>query len=420
MEEPDRVPFDETPGAGFADAEDEYIEIRHVGDSTLNLLGVGLRMTDSEPEVYALGSAILGGDTVERYSPGSSAGIFNPGGVVVIGNPPGELEDDVFLEILALVGPLGNLEVGGNTVLRNFEADDDRDGRVDEDPDDLVDNDGDGLVDEDGPGIDPIRDGAPAAGATGASTGAADEALHRIARFAVDFRDFQRGAGTPGLAPSLGAALRINEIVTDPQRDWNDSVGPAGLPFDALPGTGAVDAGDEYIEIENVGPVTVRVRDFVLRMTDGTPVSYRIGSGAAGVVERASQGDIDALPPGAVLVIGNPPGELDDSVLVEIVDPCLGPIDSVEVGGNSAATNFGEDDDRDGRIDEDPLADDTDEDADGLDGEDGFGLDPVSDGAPAPGQDGAATGIADEALQRVGLTGNDIADFVRGPGDPGS
>jgi len=45
----------------------------------------------------------------------------------------------------------------------------------------------------------------------------------------------------------------INEIVPAAMLDWNDSAGGNGVPFDAIPGTGVIDATDQWIEILNTG-----------------------------------------------------------------------------------------------------------------------------------------------------------------------
>ena len=168
-----------------------------------------------------------------------------------------------------------------------------------------------------------------------------------------------------------GTLLRIDEVVTDPQSDWSDS-GGGGAPFDASPGSGSINSGDEFIEIHNVGTTPVRVRDMVVRMTDGSPSEYIIGSGGAAVEVYSTGSDADGLLPGDILVIGNPTGEMDDTVLIEIV-----------FGGTPGLT----------------LAD----------------VQLGAGGAPA----GTSTDATDEAVGRVTDSDNDSIDFVKGPGSPG-
>jgi cysteine-rich repeat protein len=221
--------------------------------------------------------------------------------------------------------------------------------------------------------------------------------------------------------PTVGE-LCISEVVTDPQRNWSDSNGIAGSPFDWTPAPGPAGDGDEYVEIRNVGSRTLSLVSLVLFMTDATPESRLIGNpaGAAFYSDGASP---FSFPPGATVVIGDPPGEMDSEIFLELAYPGLGTVGELEVGGNFRSNNFGADDDRDGQVDED-WRDGLDNDGDGAYDEDGtdpmyFRNDPVRDGAPGPGLDGDATGIADEALQRIANHETDFRDFERGRGDPG-
>ena len=168
---------------------------------------------------------------------------------------------------------------------------------------------------------------------------------------------------------SAGAALRIDEVVTDPQSDWSDG---SGAPFDTTPGSGTVNADDEYIEIRNTGSIPFPVRDLVVRMIDAGSVNYVIGSGGGAVEVYSAGSDADLLLLGGILVIGNPPGEMDNDIAIEIVfgGPTGFVLSDVQLGGF---------------------------------------------GAPS----GVSTGPADEAVRRVSDTGDDSTDFTRGPGDPG-
>src|SRR4029453_9430611 len=190
-----------------------------------------------------------------------------------------------------------------------------------------------------------------------------------------------------------------------------------GGTFDRFPDPGAVTAGDprnEFIEIRNRGLVAVRVRDMVVQMNDATPEVYRIGSTTGGTVEHyvspgSTPSSADALQPGGVLVIGAPPGSMDDQIYIALVVPCLGTLSDVETGGNTLATNFESDTDHDGAVDEDPL-NGVDDDGDGFTDEDRSGPDPIGDGALAAGG---------EAMRRSADTPDDATSFVRGNGDPG-
>ena len=61
-----------------------------------------------------------------------------------------------------------------------------------------------------------------------------------------------------GVRPQfLHAQIVINEIVTDPQQDWNDSEGGDGIPFNNVPGNGTITPTDEWIELLNTGSEAV-------------------------------------------------------------------------------------------------------------------------------------------------------------------
>src|SRR5205085_12604137 len=54
---------------------------------------------------------------------------------------------------------------------------------------------------------------------------------------------------TPVSISSPGGGLVISELVLDPKQDWSDSAGGNGIPFDSVPGTGAIDTGDIWAEV---------------------------------------------------------------------------------------------------------------------------------------------------------------------------
>lgn len=174
-------------------------------------------------------------------------------------------------------------------------------------------------------------------------------------------------------APAAGHVV-INEVVTAPRRDWNDSALGLGVPFDMQPGEGDVTTGDEYVELYNAGPVTVDLTGYTLEQLDGTAQTHLIG-GSPGVVERyvGASGDLEHFRPGDYLVIGNPVGDNLDTVTLVLRDA------------------------------------------------QGFEVDRVALGAGAPA--GAGAGQPDEAVARLpnGADSDDDArDFGRAPGSPGS
>ncbi len=182
--------------------------------------------------------------------------------------------------------------------------------------------------------------------------------------------------------------LVINEVVVDPQQDWDDSSGGNGIPFDDNPGTSEEGIGseDEWIEIYNGSDSPVNLTGYRLLMIDGSDATETIGDGADGVEVYSPGSGGGLLQPDDFLVIGNPAGTMNLAVFIQLIDNNGSIVDQVEIG-------------------EDPAGD-------------GQG-----DCAPAPGQNGDATGIYDESVARCpnGMdTDNDPNDFAKGPATIGS
>jgi hypothetical protein len=153
----------------------------------------------------------------------------------------------------------------------------------------------------------------------------------------------------------------INEIVADPQRDWNDSSG-GGTPFDATPGNGSVTGADEWVELYNGSDVVVDLTGWTLVMTDTTPASEPIGSGEA-MLSFSASGVLSAFQPGEFLVVGNPKGDLNNTVTLELYDALGVLVDRVALGGDGGGPSgnaTGSDDEAIARV---PNATDSDDDA---------------------------------------------------------
>lgn len=185
--------------------------------------------------------------------------------------------------------------------------------------------------------------------------------------------------------------LRINEVVTDPQQDWDDSAGGNGSPFDAVPGNGAISATDEWVELFNAGDTPVDLTEssgWTIEFVDTTPEILNFANPGSAVRLVFSQGGNPSFfQSGEYLVIGNPPGNLNNDVYLILKNSGGEIVDDVELG----------------------------DDAEG----DGAG-----DGAPDGGAGGGdATSAADEAIARLPNghdTDDDVADFVQQPATIGA
>lgn len=156
----------------------------------------------------------------------------------------------------------------------------------------------------------------------------------------------------------------INEVVVDPQQDWNDSEGGDGSEFNDVPGTGAITTSDEWIELFNASGQTVNLNNWSLEMIDSTAETHIIGGGSGVEVVYPPSATLTNFPPGAYLVIGNPTGSNNMDCYFVLRDVSGTIVDDLEIG------------------------DDPEGDGDG-------------DGAPEAGEDGNADSIGNEAVARV-------------------
>jgi PKD repeat protein len=350
------IAFDAIPGNGAITETDEWVELYNAGSQAVNLVsgsGWTIELINGSNVTLNFSNP---GSTVLRFSAGGSVANFQPGEYLVIGNPPGASNNDVFIVLKDETGAVvDKVEIGDD-----FE------------------NDGAG-------------DGAPDGGTSdGNATGINDEAVARFPNGADtdnDVNDFSKQAATIGASngefPSTPPVVVINEIVTDPQQDWSDSAGGNGIAFDDIPGNGAVTDTDEWIELVNAGTEAVNLilgSGWTLEFINGTTSTLNFSNLGAAELRFSAGGSITNFQPGEFLVIGNPPGASNNDVFIVLKDETGAVVDKVEIG-------------------------------------DDFENDGNGDGAPDGGaSDGNATGINDEAVARhpnAVDTDDDVADFVK-------
>ena len=353
------VPFDAIPGAGGITAADQWIEFFNTHTDTVNLSGWTLRVGSGDP-VTTEGQSLGAGTAILTFSNSGSLAALAPGEFMVLGDPFGHggyLPEVCFIELRdALGNTIDTVELG-------------------DDPEE--DGDGDGAPDGSDRG--------------GESTGSGDEAIYRYPDGRDtdnDVADFYRGyAGIGGAnySPQTTASgsVVINEIVTDPKHDWNDSTGGNGVAFDNLPGTGAIDPDDQWIELYNASPTALDLTGWLLTMHDAESYYYQaeeiIGAGEATLVFNPSSALTD-FQPADYLVVGNPDGVMNNRVLIELWDSQGALVDRVELGDDPAGDGEG---------------------------------DGAPDGGPAGGR---AAGPSVEAIARLPVgqdTDDDPADFVQ-------
>lgn len=129
--------------------------------------------------------------------------------------------------------------------------------------------------------------------------------------------------------------VHITEVVTDPQRDWNDTVGGNGILFDSIPGHGTIGSTDEWIEIENDSPDVMDISGYALAMVDGTNETEFFGA-PKGTYLFSDAGTLQDFGADEFLVIGNPPGDLKNAVTITLTDASGGLLDEVTVENGDA------------------------------------------------------------------------------------
>ena len=114
-------------------------------------------------------------------------------------------------------------------------------------------------------------------------------------------------------APSCADSLRITEVVVDPEADHSESSGGNGAPFDAVPGSGTVSSVDEFVELLNLGSESIALPGFELEFVDTSPSRFEFGAHSA-FLSFSDGSSLEALLPGGFVLIGNPPGALNNRV----------------------------------------------------------------------------------------------------------
>jgi hypothetical protein len=136
--------------------------------------------------------------------------------------------------------------------------------------------------------------------------------------------------------------LLITEVVTDPQLDHSESSGGNQVRFDALPGDGAVSSIDEFVEIYNAGVAAVDLRGFALEFLDTTPARFELGASRSGTLRLSPGSTLEGLLPGGYLLLGNPPGALNNRIDIALRDPDGAVVDLLRVENGKAHSAFEE------------------------------------------------------------------------------
>jgi len=120
---------------------------------------------------------------------------------------------------------------------------------------------------------------------------------------------------------ACAGTLGITEVVTDPQADHSENAGGNGIAFDAVPGTGTISSSDEFIELYWAGDAAVDLTGYRLDFLDTSPSSYVFGQSTAGTLRFSSNSKLTALLPRGSVLLGNPPGALNNNIRIELLTP---------------------------------------------------------------------------------------------------
>ncbi|OGR09514.1 MAG: hypothetical protein A2341_01765 [Deltaproteobacteria bacterium RIFOXYB12_FULL_58_9] len=173
----------------------------------------------------------------------------------------------------------------------------------------------------------------------------------------LTYNDAIRATGSSGTSTdnaTVNAAscvsLVINEVVTLPQQDWNDSSGGGAAAFSGTAGTGTVGTDDEWIEIYNNGSCAVDLDGtasdgdgYLLHILAGSGYTYEFGVSDGQVLVFSGTSTVDNFQVGDYLIIGDPAGStsLPDDVWIRLDEPLSagGIIDDVALGTSRGADN---------------------------------------------------------------------------------
>lgn len=142
--------------------------------------------------------------------------------------------------------------------------------------------------------------------------------------------------GTESVEPVEIDEVHFTEVVTDPQQDWNDTAGGNGVGFDSIVGNGTIGTTDEWIEVKNGRDETVDLTLWRLEMLDGTDAVELFSSPSASLIFHGG-GAVDHFQPDEFLVIGNPAGDLKNSVTLQMFNEADSLVDELVIDDANAA-----------------------------------------------------------------------------------
>lgn len=283
--------FNGTPGVNIPGDNDEWIEF-YITTDGLNLSKWTIEMQDTNPEIVELKGSSATVSNVFRYISSSGGSFSNTknGDYLILGNPSG----DMLLTVLLI------------------------------------------LKDTYGTVIDQVQIGSGAGQANANGSSISNESASRYVNGKdtdTDDTDFIQTRATLGATNSPTGKVVINEVVTDPQQDWETN------GFRGNTGAGSLTGSDEWIELFivdsgiNLTGWTLTIEDPSPDITDG--IITTSGPFGDAVYLSSSGGTFINTVAGDYYILGNATGEMDDDPLITLKDASGTIIDQVKLGGGS-------------------------------------------------------------------------------------
>ncbi len=323
-------------GAGPYDSDDDWVEL-YVTENNLNLTNWSIEIIDG---TNVEGSLFAGGAfEISNYN-SLTGGLFqatDSGDYLVLGEMS-----------------IGAMNQSAHVVLR----------------------DGNGDV------VDQVRFYASGDAGTGFNGGATNTSDESITRLIIDSdtnndsEDFVKTRASLSALNSPSGIVVINEVVTDPQRDWSDD------GFNGVPGVDTPGTDDEWVELYIVQD-GINLTNWTIDLIDGNPNTSRLlTSGSAFTVSNYisnDNGTFTNTKSGDYLVLGDPiggGGQMTNDIYIVLSNAEGTIIDAIEFGT----------------------------------------IDRAGDGLGDEGPQGNASGLDDESIARFANaidTDNDIADLIQ-------
>ncbi len=292
--------FDGTDGGGTIDSDDDWIEL-YINANGLDLTGWTIQLNDGTNE----------------------SGTIAAGGAFVVSN-----------YISGTGGTFTNTDAGDYIVLGQMTS-----GAINETVTVVLLDDLSAVVDQ------VIIASGSGTMFTGNASSVTDESVCRIPNGQdtdIEVDDFVKTRATLGADNSPTGVVLINEVVTDPQQDWQ------GVGFASTPGVigGNTQGTDEWVELY-IATTGLNLTKWTIDVDDGGPFTGDLtsrdatGDGAFQEITYFGSGSFTSTVAGDYLILGNPQGgeEMNNEVTLTLTDPYGTTIDVVEIA-SASGTGF--------------------------------------------------------------------------------